>query len=168
MPAVLFVCTANQFRSPLGAACFLEALSHQTLDMEWRVESAGTWTSDGLPALAMAQKNAEKLGIKGLELHRSRQVSKELLAQYDLIIVMESGHKEALVTEFKQARSRIYMLSEIVDGIQYDIPDPVMPGNRPQDISLELHSLINQGATKIINLARTLYSIRKNEPQENT
>ena len=165
MPAVLFVCTANQFRSPLAAACFSNVLERQGLGAEWLVESAGTWTSAGVPAHPIAQKNAERLGIKGLEFHRSRQVSFDLLDRYDLIVVMESGHKEALVMEFKPVRQRIYMLSEIIEGIQYDIPDPVAPGNHPEDVSTELYSLINQGANKIISLARALHSARQIEQQ---
>jgi protein-tyrosine phosphatase len=165
MPTVLFVCTANQFRSPLAAACFSSVVERQALGDEWLVESAGTWTQDGIPALSIAQKNAERLGIRGLEHHRSRQVSAELLGGYDLIVVMESGHKEALIAEFKPVRARIFMLSEIVDGIQYDIPDPVAPGNHPEDISAELYSMINQGAKKIIDLARVLHSARQVEQQ---
>ena len=168
MPAILFVCTANQFRSPLAAACFSSMIERQNLGEEWLVESAGTWTQEGMPALSIAQKNAERLGIHGLELHRSRQVSAELLDGYDLIVVMESGHKEALVTEFKAVQSRIYMLSEIIDGIQYDVPDPVSPGNHPQDISTELHSMIKLGANKIISLASVLHSARIADQQGNS
>ena len=161
MPAVLFVCTANQFRSPLAAACFSSVIEHKNLHEEWLIESAGTWAMEAMPALSAAQKNAERLGIKCLEHHRSRQVSAELINGYDLIVAMEAGHKEAMLVEFKPVKGRIYMLSEIIDGIQYDIPDPVAPGNHPEAISMELYSLIDKGADKIINLARMLHSARQ-------
>jgi protein-tyrosine phosphatase len=163
MPSILFVCTANQFRSPLAAACLLSWLDRQNMRTGWVVESAGTWTKEGLSALLLAQQSAKRLGLQGLASHRSRQVSAELLKQYDLIIVMEAGHKEALNAEFRSVRSHIFMLSEVVENIQYDIPDPVLLA-APADgvgVATKLYSLINNGADRILDLARTLSSARK-------
>jgi protein-tyrosine phosphatase len=162
MPNILFVCTANQFRSPFAAACLVNVLQNRFDGETWVVESAGTWAPEGAPAIASALKNAERLGLKGLARHRSRQVSISLLERYDLVIVMESGHKEALSTEFKSVRNRIFMVSEIIDGIQYDIPDPAVPGNKPDEVALELQALINKGAEKIIILARSMNSAGQN------
>ena len=49
MPKVLFVCTANRFRSPLAAAIFKRFLLESQETGRWRVSSAGTWTRSGLP-----------------------------------------------------------------------------------------------------------------------
>ncbi|MGB9521787.1 MAG: low molecular weight phosphatase family protein, partial [Anaerolineales bacterium] len=47
MPSVLFVCTANQCRSPLAQGLFQLALNGQLSG--WRIDSAGTWAVNGLP-----------------------------------------------------------------------------------------------------------------------
>ena len=117
MPSVLFVCTANQFRSPIAAACFLKHIEREALDTKWKVESAGTWTESGMHAPGIALQVARSLGLDGLESHLTRQVEQDLLDQFDLVIVMEKGHKEAIYTEFPSARQRLYLLSEIVEGI---------------------------------------------------
>jgi protein-tyrosine phosphatase len=156
MPSILFVCTANQFRSPLAAACLLDAIQKVQPAGIWRVESAGTWTKAGVPAPTFVRQIASTLNLPKLEDHRTRQVDHELLTQFDLIIVMEAGHKEALDIEFPTFKKRTYMLSEIVENTQYDIPDPVSPGIDPDDVVKELKLLINEGQDKIFRLAESL------------
>ncbi len=156
MPSILFICTANQFRSPLAAACLRNIIEFEAPNGTWRVESAGTWATPGQPAPDLTLQIARRLGLKGLELHRTRAVSKELLLDYDLNIVMEAGHKEALNLEFPATRSRTFMLSEIVHGIMYDIPDPAVNMDEATPVSRELKILIDKNAYKILNLAEKL------------
>src|SRR5690606_22592899 len=109
MPSVLFVCTANRFRSPLAATLFLRAVADEEVERaspwnigkasDWRAGSAGTWTVDGEPALPVVVDAATQLGID-LSGHRSVQVSDRLLADHDLILTMQASQKEALQSEF--------------------------------------------------------------------
>ena len=156
MPSVLFVCTANQFRSPLAAACFLKQIERETLAKEWRVESGGTWAVSGLGAPGMARGAAASLGLGGLGGHRTRQIDQELLGQFDLVLVMETGHKEAICAEFPSVCRRVYLLSEIVDGLPYDIPDPAIPGVDPSEVGSILFDLIARGKAKIQKMAEGL------------
>jgi protein-tyrosine phosphatase len=89
----------------------------------WRIESAGTWTVQGQPAAGYSQLVLRERGIDIHE-HRSRPVTRELLAQFNLILAMESGHKEALRVEFPEFADRVYLLSEMI-GAGYSIPDPM-------------------------------------------
>ena len=156
MPSVLFVCRANQFRSPVAAACFLRALKQQEIGSGWVVESAGTWTKTGLPVPSIVLRVTRRLGLSGLTRHVTRQLTAEILDQFDLIVVMESGQKEAIVSEFPARRRCVYLLSEIVDGTAYDIADPAMPGIDPDRVADEISLLINKGAVQIMRLAQSL------------
>ncbi len=156
MPSILFVCTANQFRSPIAAACLKQALKPENSGDDWVVESAGTWAETGLHAPVFALQISRKLGLPGLGRHITRQVDKKLLEQFDLIIVMESGHKEGIVSEFPSTRGRVYLLSEIVDGITYNIADPIGADVDPDQVAIELQTLIKKGADRIIQLAQSL------------
>jgi protein-tyrosine phosphatase len=153
MPSVLFVCTANQFRSPLAAACLIKNLGQENPDNKWIIESAGTWTKDGLPAPDFTMQIAKQLELNGLESHLTRQINNEILDEFDLIIVMEVGHKEAIRTEFHSVYNRVYLLSEIADGIAYDIPDPATSDINPNEIGRELSALIAKGKDRLILLA---------------
>ena len=48
MTSILFLCTANQIRSPFAAAYFKQLLQHTSYN-NWLVDSAGTWATPGLP-----------------------------------------------------------------------------------------------------------------------
>lgn len=123
MPGILFVCTANICRSPMAAGIFDELIQDRADGEEWRVESAGTWGLDGEEASLGSQTVMSEMGID-ISGHRSRQVTSELLTPFDLILTMESGHKEALKVEFPEISDRVYMLSEMTHETE-DIPDPI-------------------------------------------
>lgn len=164
MPSILFVCTANQIRSPLAAACLSDCIQQNRVSGDWVVESAGTWAIVGLPVPELVRQLANELSLQGLENHSTRQVSRELLSRYDLCIVMEAGQKEALWVEFPILKRRIFMLSEIATGIQYDIPDPAARGVDPNEVAHELKMLISKGLDKIIRLAESLSAESKPIP----
>jgi protein-tyrosine phosphatase len=123
MPLILFVCTANRFRSPIAAACAERKLQAAGLAGSWTVASAGTWTVAGLPSHPRAQLAATTLGLD-LSAHRTREVDTALLASANLIVVMEQGHKEALECEFPTCRGRICLLGKLAGERDPEIPDP--------------------------------------------
>jgi len=154
MPSVLFVCTGNRYRSPLAAAIFSKCLEKTEDRTEWIVGSAGTWTKSGLPPDSRAIRDAKHLGLD-LKSHHSRQVDASLLAQSNLVLVMEAGQKEALQIEFPAEREKIRLLSEVVDGTSYDILDTFGLGeDAGQDDAQELSGLIVSGFKNICEQAR--------------
>jgi len=154
-PAVLFICTANRFRSPIAEAIFRKLLRDQRIEENWTVGSAGSWTENGLPPIPSAAWMLENLGLD-LSQHHSRQVSREIMAQYDLILVMEKGQKEALQIEYPETNKKLFMLTELTKGPVYDIPDP----NRETeetclDIAKEIIELITNSFQEICLLAKS-------------
>jgi protein-tyrosine phosphatase len=157
MPSVLFVCTANRFRSPIAAAAFTRQLKKAGIEDEWVVSSAGTWATTGLPPVQLAIQTAAELGLDIKDCTASL-VNQADLAKYDLILVMEAGQKEAINIEFSPTGEKVYLLTEVASGDPYDIPDP-FDGNQDeekQDIARELYDLINSGFKKICDLAQQL------------
>ena len=85
--------------------------------------------------------------------HRSRRVTGEMMADFDLILTMEAGHKEALLVEFPEIAGRIFMLSEMV-GEMRDIADPIGgPLQDYEETAQELDHLLSQGFRRIVSLA---------------
>jgi protein-tyrosine phosphatase len=165
MPSVLFVCRANQFRSPLASAFLLRQIGSDHRSKDWSVGSAGTWTKPGLPAASVAIRIADRLDLPGLNDHRTRQVNLELLEDYDLILTMERGQLEALASEFPALLGRLMLLSEVADGLPYDIPDPVDLITDPEEVASELKMLIEKGGDKIFHLAEAIHQARKIQPE---
>lgn len=87
---ILFVCSGNTCRSPLAEAIAGRlAGEHGRTDVA--VSSAGTNAWDGSPA----SDGALLIGIeRGLDLsgHRARRLTRELIDESDLILVMSESH----------------------------------------------------------------------------
>lgn len=133
MPSVLFVCTANRCRSPMAAALFGSLVSQVQRGEGCRVDSAGTWATDGTSATLLACRVMHERGLD-LSGHRSKRIRAGHLQDADLVLVMEDGHREALSIEFPEYLARIHLLSSIV-GERYSLCDP-------EDASLESHRIL--------------------------
>lgn len=155
MYSVLFVCTGNQYRSPLAAACLRKILRHTGELDEYNISSAGTWVVPGLPASPVLVQFARNHNIE-LDDHHTCEVNLELLQKQDLVLVMEQGHREALKTEFPCMKNRIFLLSEVVDKHVYDIPDPAKNLKDFENLAGDLVELVERGAREICWLAKTL------------
>jgi protein-tyrosine-phosphatase len=92
---------------------------------------------------------------RGLDLsdHLSQPVSKELLQRFNLILVMERSHKEALRAEFPDRADRILLLSEVAT-LEHDIKDPIGGSlSDYQTTASEIEDLLKRGFDRIISLA---------------
>jgi len=120
---------------------------------EWRIESAGTWSYEGQPVVENTRQVLEARGIT-IPGFGSRTVHLDLLRQFNLILTMEAGHKEALEIEFPSIANRVYLLSEMVSE-HNDIPDPIgQPIDEFEKLAGELEQMIDQGFERIQELAR--------------
>jgi protein-tyrosine phosphatase len=93
--SVLFVCTANQCRSPLAENMFRAALAG--LDVDWVVSSAGVRSRDGDSMHVHASAVLDERNI----LHegwRTRRLTPQQVAAADLVLTAEVAHRKVAVT----------------------------------------------------------------------
>ena len=151
MPNILFVCSANRFRSVLAAERFRHLLQERVSSDNWVVGSAGIWAKNGVAPIkeAIQLAQSEQLNIGDV---RSREINAQLVTDADLILVMAENQKEAITVEFPQARKKTVLLSEAAIGQIFDVPDPVVSiGEYPEDIGKEIFSLVDAGFEKILS-----------------
>jgi protein-tyrosine-phosphatase len=104
---LLFVCTGNTCRSPLAEAIARKVAIERGLP-EIDVSSAGTSAWDG----ASASDGALLVGMErhlDLSGHRSRQLTRAIVAESDLIFTMGPHHLERV--EALGARDKAYLLT---------------------------------------------------------
>lgn len=87
---VLLVCTGNTCRSPLAEVLLRRALGGTPAE-NVTVSSAGTGALGGEPASEGSYLVALENGLD-LADHRARPVTRELVAESDLILTMSRGH----------------------------------------------------------------------------
>ncbi len=151
MHSVLFICTANQCRSPMAEGLLRLRVGLDNLD--WRITSAGTWAEEGHPA---STNTILVLDGRGLDLreHSSRRVTRELIESHRLVLTMEKNHKEAIRLEFPQWKERVFLLSEMV-GKHYNVDDPVgSPLGDYQATGREIDQILERGFEKIQHLSK--------------
>ena len=154
MRKILFVCTANRCRSPMAERLFKKIL--HTKDQppaDWLVTSAGTWTTDGIPP---GEKLIAAMAAFGIDIgdHRSRMLDANIIADQDLVLVMEEHHKEALCFEFPDQSDRVFLLSEMIDQ-HFEINDPFSgPLNAYLQTAKHIDAILTQGLEKIIEITQ--------------
>ena len=149
---LLFVCTGNLCRSPLAVGFTKELLRAQGLEEKYEVASAGTWTVDDHPPAPLAVAVMAERGID-ISSHRSHSLTQKDVEDADLVVVMTRGHKEVLSLEFPQARSKIYLLSELA-GENYDVEDPYGTESLElyQECADQIAELLREGCGRLIEL----------------
>ncbi|MBS0967542.1 protein tyrosine phosphatase [Chimaeribacter arupi] len=113
--SVLVVCVGNICRSPTG-----ERLLRRYTDNKV-IQSAGLSALVGKPADEQARLVAEEHGLH-LDGHTARQLTASLCREFDLILVMERKHIDAVTNLAPEVRGKTMLFGHW--SSQRDIPDP--------------------------------------------
>jgi len=124
---ILVVCSGNICRSPLGEAVLRSRF--QAGGLGWiEVASAGTLGLEDVPADPLAISVAAAAGYD-VAAHRSRALTRELVASSDLVLVMEQAHVEE-ARSLSPEQKAIRLFTEFLPGAEAasgpaEVPDPI-------------------------------------------
>jgi protein-tyrosine phosphatase len=107
---VLFVCTANQCRSPLGAAFLRARLADRVPGV--RVASVGIRALPDQPATEPTVAAAAARSID-LSAHRTARIDARQVRAANLVIGMERGHAQEAILLDPSAMTRTFTLKEL-------------------------------------------------------
>ena len=120
----------NVCRSPMAEALLRKRLADQNI----QIASAGVGALVGHDADDTAKELMNERGIDISE-HRARQLNAELLSEYDLVLVMEAEHLEAVHSIALSSKGKVHLLGKWSD---FEIPDPYKQPRHEFEVALEL------------------------------
>ena len=133
---ILVVCTGNICRSPVAEYLLRNALQHAGRTPQ--VASAGVGALVGEPAHDTALARMAERSVD-LSAHRAQQATQALCRWADLVLVMESHHREALGDIDPAVRGKTFLLGH---WQKKEIPDPY---KRSRDVWDHAIRLIDEG-----------------------
>jgi protein-tyrosine phosphatase len=116
---ILVVCVGNICRSPMAEALLRQALSNAN-KVGYNISSAGL---GALVDHAPDKSACELLLKKGIDIsgYKASQINPQMIRRADLIMVMETGHKNAILAEEPSAKGKVFRIGEWGG---FDVPDP--------------------------------------------
>lgn len=110
---VLFVCTANQCRSPMAEMLFTQALADkaQATSRSVVVSSAGIRALDGCPVTSQTAKQLVLRGINSASF-RSRALTDAMVREADLVLTATRQHRSHVLERVPLALRRTFTLLE--------------------------------------------------------
>ena len=104
--SVLVICTGNICRSPYAEAVLKEHTSGVSIG------SAGLSAMVDYEADATGQKVARDRGID-MSRHKAKQVTRSMIGQSDLILVMDDEHLSRMHRKYPDARGKCFKLGKL-------------------------------------------------------
>lgn len=146
MKSILAVCVGNICRSPVAEGLLKSSLPH------CKVWSAGLAALVGHGADPKAVEIAREHGLD-ISAHRAQQVSKWMLTQADLVLVMERGHQRQLQKDYPLMHGKIRRLGEFGAGGGFEIEDPYQ---QPLFAFEAAHDAITRGVGEWVHRIRLI------------
>ncbi|WP_447907950.1 arsenate reductase/protein-tyrosine-phosphatase family protein [Serratia fonticola] len=137
--SILVVCVGNICRSPTGERLLKKMLPNK------RIASAGLGALVGKPADSTATKVAFESGLS-LEGHCGQQLTSDMCRDYDLILVMEKRHIDAVCRLAPEVRGKTMLFGYWVG--QQEIADPY---RQSREAFIFVYNLLNESAQKWAN-----------------
>ena len=123
---ILFVCTGNSCRSPMAEGLLKSVLARKGVESVV-VASAGTMAPVGMAPTSNTILTMVERGVD-ISQHRARLLTKDMVEEADLILVMEEAHRRFVEKFFPSARGKVFLLKAYgapEEDEEMEVEDPI-------------------------------------------
>lgn len=125
---ILFVCTGNVCRSPMGELMMRRYLAHTSIE----VSSAGTHGLDAQPIDPSGKRLMDSLSIDSSSF-RSRQLTREMAESADLVLCFEHNQVQDIIALAPQAIRHTFLITEFAGMCLYCARNGMVHGDTLQE-----------------------------------
>ncbi|WP_127347761.1 low molecular weight protein-tyrosine-phosphatase [Pseudidiomarina mangrovi] len=139
---ILVVCLGNICRSPTGEFALKRLLPDKHIasaGLQAMKHSDGNGWDMDKAARAVAERNGLVCPT-----HQAQQLSRELIGQYDLILVMEHQQRSHISQRYPEATAKTMLLGHWLQANGKEIPDPY---KKSDDVYQHVFELIDQACS---------------------
>lgn len=124
---VIFLCTGNICRSPMGEALLKHAIAARPKTSpihSLEIVSAGTSAVDGMPPSANSVSALVRVGID-ISSYRATSLTQSMLDECYALFAMSRSHLDEVKNFYKNPPERMFTVCQMIPDCQHpDIPDP--------------------------------------------
>ncbi|MCC7429626.1 low molecular weight phosphotyrosine protein phosphatase [bacterium] len=159
MVKILFVCAGNVCRSPMAKALFKKVVEENNLQNQVFVDSAGTLNSQvGYTASDFSVEICKENNLS-LENHRAKQITKEDLENFDLIVTMDRKNQENVLKLANNSQQK----EKVVLIRNFDTETKTLDVSDPYGLSIEnyreTYKIIERCSTWLLKFIKMKFKI---------
>jgi protein-tyrosine-phosphatase len=142
---ILFVCTGNTCRSAMAEWLTKKAVYEKKLE-GIKVYSCGINT---LPSFRVPPIVVSLMAKEGVDMHahRATQITRQIVAASDLILVMAGEHKDFINSYFPEASGKTHLFKVYLGGIG-EIEDPI---GHKDEVYIKTEQELKDCVTKLLD-----------------
>lgn len=146
MKKIMFVCTGNICRSPMGHYYLQKLVNEAGLGNEYLISSCGTYANTGESSTINAIEAMKTYGVD-LNKHRATNIADTDIEDYDLVICLTLTHKASVLGYSSKLKGKVYTLKE------YSYPeDPYKNIDDPWGLNLNVYNDCAEEIVKAVDI----------------